>query len=530
MTKTSKDTPLRLEYRTASELADHPRNWRVHGTLQKDALKAQMEQVGWAGACLYNEQTGHLIDGHLRKEQSGDDLVPVLIGSWTEEQENLLLITLDPISSLADTNKDSLGKLLHDFQTDDDALKAMIESLANQNGIDLFSDGNEGGLTDPDSIPAPPDDPITKPGDLWCLGDHRLYCGDSSKPEDVDRLLGGESIQLVNTDPPYNVMVEPRSNNAIAVGNSSFPNNRKQQFVTAGLRKNQHFDLARRGGKTGKMRAKDRILSNDMMSPEAFDLMLAAWFGNLARVLDPGRGFYIWGGYANLINYPPALKTANLYFSQGIIWVKDWPVINRHDFMCNFEIAYYGWKPGAAHYFTPDIKNARDTWEITRHKGKNQDPKAIDASSGVILTLGKGHDIHITGKIPDKTRRVEMADEPVVLLTYPGDVWRVRKINPMAMVHLTEKPVELALRAMKYSSRPGENVLDLFGGSGSGSTLIAAEMAGRKAFLMELDPPYCDVIVERWEKFTGRKAKLAPKPKATNGQAKATRRTQAVRA
>jgi DNA modification methylase len=84
------------------------------------------------------------------------------------------------------------------------------------------------------------------------------------------------------------------------------------------------------------------------------------------------------------------------------------------------------------------------------------------------------------------------------------DVWPIKKINPNKMVHLTEKPAELAVRAMQYSSRSSENVLDLFGGSGS--TLIAAEQTGRNAYLMELDPPYCDVIVQRWENFTGKKA------------------------
>jgi DNA modification methylase len=86
----------------------------------------------------------------------------------------------------------------------------------------------------------------------------------------------------------------------------------------------------------------------------------------------------------------------------------------------------------------------------------------------------------------------------------------VKKINPQSMVHLTEKPVELAVRAMQYSSRPGENVLDLFGGSGS--TLIGAEQTRRQAFLMELDPLYCDVIVQRFEKFTGNKAERIPAP------------------
>ena len=95
------------------------------------------------------------------------------------------------------------------------------------------------------------------------------------------------------------------------------------------------------------------------------------------------------------------------------------------------------------------------------------------------------------------------------------DLWHVKKINPNMMVHLTEKPVELAVRAMQYSSRAGENVLDLFGGSGS--TMIAAQQTGRKAFLMELDALYCDVIVQRWENFTGRKAERGKKDALVRG-------------
>jgi DNA modification methylase len=261
-------------------------------------------------------------------------------------------------------------------------------------------------------------------------------CGDSSSPADVDRLLDGQVIHLINSDPPYNVKVEPRSNNAIAAGLSSF----------AGPKHHQQLDVARNPGKAKptqkKMRAKDRPLANDFVTDGEFDTLLAAWFGNMARVLAPGRSFYIWGGYANLGNYPPALKACGFYFSQGIVWDKQHPVLTRKDFMGCFELAFYGWKEGAAHqFFGPS--NARD-------------------------------------------------------------LWAVKKVNPQSMVHLTEKPVELAARAMQYSSKPGENVLDLFGGSGS--TLMGAEQTGRRAFLMELDPPYCDVIVQRWEKFTGKKA------------------------
>jgi DNA modification methylase len=164
----------------------------------------------------------------------------------------------------------------------------------------------------------------------------------------------------------------------------------------------------------------------------------------MARVLAPGRGFYIWGGYANLGNYPPVLKACELYFSQGIVWDKQHPVLTRKDFMGCFEIAFYGWREGAGHkFFGPN--NALD-------------------------------------------------------------LWHVKKVNPQSMVHLTEKPVELAVRAMQYSSRTGENVLDLFGGSGS--TLIAAQQTGRHAFLMELDALYCDVMVDRFQRFSGQRAVL----------------------
>jgi DNA modification methylase len=193
------------------------------------------------------------------------------------------------------------------------------------------------------------------------------------------------------------------------------------------------------------MRPKDRPLENDFVSEEEFDRLLDAWFANISRVLEPGRGFYIWGGYANLGNYPPFLRKHDLYFSQAIVWDKMHPVLTRKDYLGCFELAFYGWKLGAAHKFF----------------GPNNAP----------------------------------------------DLWHVKKVNPQQMIHLTEKSVELAVRAIHYSSRTGENVLDLFGGSGS--TLIGCEQTGRKAFLMELDPLYADVIVQRWEDFSGTKAHRA---------------------
>jgi len=394
-------------------------------TRYKAAVKLHLEQVPvHVAKDLSHEQIRayRIADNQTASLATWDyDLLPIELAGLKEANYDLGLLGFDP---------DELAKLLDPTLTD--------------------------GLCDPDDVPAPPDAAITQIGDLWILGNHRLLCGDSSSPADVDRLLGGQVIHLVNTDPPYNVKVEPRSNNAIAAGLSSFPATKKGAIdsADAGGMHHQGFDLARDKTKskptTKKMRPKDRPLANDFVTDEAFDVLLDAWFGNMARVLVPGRGFYIWGGYANLGNYPPYLKKHGLYFSQGIVWDKQHPVLTRKDFMGAFELAFYGWKEGAGHLF-----------------------------------LG-----------PNNAR----------------DLWQVKKVNPQSMIHLTEKPVELATRAMQFSSREGENVLDLFGGSGS--TLIAAEQANRKAYLMELDPPYCDVIVERYEKFTGKKAERVSKEAA----------------
>jgi DNA modification methylase len=433
----------------ASDLADNSKNWRVHPEHQRDALRGLLSEIGFAGAelCYHSERNGGLltlIDGHLRKSEAGDAEIPCLVTDLNDDEADLLLLAFDPIAAMAEADKGALDGLLSQVHSESTAVQDLLKSLAAGELVSLHDTGGIAGLTDPDDVPEPPDEPITRPGDLWTLGNHRLLCGDSSKPEDVDRLVEGAPIHLVSTDPPYNVRVEPRSNNAIAAGNSSFQKTHHQKF-----------DLERHPEKaqptTKKMRAKDRPLANDFVPAEEFNRLLHAWFGNLARVLEPGRCFYIWGGYANVGNYPPVLKAVGLYFSQAIIWNKLHPVLTRKDFMGAHEWAFYGWREGAGHKFY----------------GPN----------------------NIT------------------------DLWEVKKINPQSMVHLTEKPVELAVRAMQYSSLIGENVLDLFGGSGS--TLIAAEQSGRRAYLMEIDPAYCDVIVQRWRQFTSQEAKVSHQIGAT---------------
>ena len=430
---------LAIEQWNVDRVKPYPNNPRLNDDAV-DSVAASIREFGFRQPIVVDTD-GVIICGHTRYKaatQLGLDMVPVHVAEdLTPEQIKAYRIADNKTAELAEWNFDLLPIEL--AQLGSEGYDLGLLGFDSEELAKLLDTGISEGLTDPDDIPAPPDEAITQPGDVWILGRHRLLCGDSSSPDDVDRLLAGAQIHLCNTDPPYNVKVEPRSNNAIAAGNSSF---------SASKTHHQKFDLERYPEKSKrtqkKLRAKDRPLANDFVSDEAFDKLLDDWFGNIARVLLPGRCFYIWGGYANCGNYPPVLKKHGLYFSQSIIWDKQHPVLTRKDFLGAHEWAFYGWREGAGHKFY----------------GPN----------------------NIT------------------------DLWHVKKIPPQQLEHLTGKPAELAIRAMQYSSVPGENVLDLFGGSGS--TLIGAEQCGRNAFLMELDTLYCDVIVDRFQRFTGTPAVL----------------------
>jgi DNA modification methylase len=424
-----------VELRHIATIRPYPHNPR-HNDAAVDVVVASIRAFGFRQPIVVDEE-GVIIVGHTRYKAAlklGLQEVPVHVAAdLTPAQVKAYRVADNQTATLADWDQERLIQELAELQKLDFDIDLLGFSAAELQA--LVEAEPQVGRTDPDDIPQPPDQPVTQPGDLWTLGRHRLLCGDCGSTADVDRLLDGELIHLVHTDPPYNVKVEPRSNNAIAAGLSSFA-----------VRHHQQLDLARHPHKARptqrKLRAKDRPLANDFVSDAEFDRLLDAWFGTIARVLQPGRSFFIWSGYANLSNYPPFLKKHGLYFSQGIVWDKEHPVLTRKDFMGCFELAFYGWKEGAAHqFFGP--RNALD-------------------------------------------------------------LWHVKKVAPVHMVHLTEKPVALAARALAYASRRGEHVFDPF--AGSGSTLIAAEQAERRAFALEVDALYCDVIVRRWEQFTGQRA------------------------
>jgi len=186
----------------ASELRPNPKNWRTHPEAQANALKGLLAEVGIADAVLARELPDGslmLLDGHLRAETLGDQVVPVLVLDVDEAEGDKVLVTLDPLAAMAEANAAKLDAILRTTDTGSPDVQQLLADLADEAG--LYQD--EAKEIVEDEIPEPLADPITKPGDLWMLGEHRLLCGDSTKADDVGRLMVGAKADLCFTSPPY---------------------------------------------------------------------------------------------------------------------------------------------------------------------------------------------------------------------------------------------------------------------------------------------------------------------------------------
>jgi DNA modification methylase/DNA-directed RNA polymerase specialized sigma24 family protein len=427
---------IRTERVDISKLTADPGNVRLHDKANLEAIASSLRRFGQQKPIVVG-QDGTVVAGNGTLEAArtiGWTHIDIVRTTLAGAEAKAFAVADNRTAELAEWDSEALAELLKDLEREDASLLEAAgfdeEALARLMGIDPKE-----GLTDPDAVPPLPATATARPGDLWILGEHRLLCGDSADTAAVDRLLDGEKVRLVNTDPPYNVAARTRS--------------RPQG------------------------RAKDRTIANDDHDEAEYARLVGLWFAAIARALEPGCAFYVYGCTGNFMSYPEAMRTAGLHLSQSIVWVKGHPVMGRRDFMGNHELCFYGWREGAPHrWFGP--RNLPDVWEVAA-------PVVRRNEAALLIEVPVDH-------------------EAVT------DVWRIRKVTPQKMVHLTEKPTALAIKAMGLSTLEGEAVLDLFGGSGS--TMIAAEQAGRRARLMELDRPYCDVIVQRWEQFTGRKAEL----------------------
>ena len=376
-------------------------------------------------------------------------------------------VSVSEAFALADNRTADLGTY------DDSALAEMLErvavdeSMLDATGYDLADLekllGIEPELPDEGEIGEKPLDPETKPGDVYRLGEHWLVCGSATEARSFYGLKGPAALCL--TDPPYNV---------------------------------DYKDVH------------GRSIENDKMAEDSFTKFLYDSLSLIHAFTD--GAVYMFYATAATRSVFEAWDKAKMHYSSNIIWVKDTFVLGRSDFHWRFEPIMYGWPEGKAHYFIGkrDISNVWDDLEATSiGSGQldtfdsgfnltvelNENAKAeellnnINAAQPSDLSLGMFS--RPDSDFIEGTRNFNIAD----LVWGPSNVWNVPKPRNNKE-HPTMKPLELLSRAIKYSSKPGDLVLDPF--AGSGSTLIACQALGRKCYTIELDPAYCDVIVERF--------------------------------
>jgi DNA modification methylase len=388
-----------------TKLIPYARNARTHSDEQVAQIAASIVEFGFTNPVLAGSD-GIVICGHGRlaaAQRLGLEQVPVVVlDHLTPTQRRALIIADNRIAENSGWDPEQLRLEIEALQDDQfdisltgfdtDALAEMLEG----------EEPDQTGQTDDDQIPEVQENPISKPGDVWILGPHRLLCGDATQSESYERLLQGQPVDLTWSDPPYNV---------------NYANSAKD-----------------------KLRGKNRAILNDNLGEGFYDFLLDA----LTPALSQCQGaVYLAMSSSELDTLQSAFRAAGGHWSTFIIWAKNTFTLGRSDYQRQYEPILYGWPEGQQRHWCGD----RDQ----------------------------------------------------------GDVWQIKKPAKNDL-HPTMKPVELVERCIRNSSKPGQTVLDPFGGSGT--TLIAAEKSGRVARLMELDPKYCDVIVRRWQDWTGQEAKL----------------------
>ena len=393
----------KIEQWPTTKLLPYARNARTHSEEQVAQIAASIAEFGFTNPILAGAD-GVIVAGHGRlaaAHKLGLALVPVVVlEHLSPTQRRALVIADNRIAENAGWDEAMLRIELVTLQDDDFDVSltgfdadALAELLADE-------DGNGAGETDDDAVPEITETPISRLGDVWVLGGHRLLCGDSTKAECFEQLLQGEPVDMVFTDPPYNV---------------NYANTAKD-----------------------KMRGTNRAILNDNLGDGFYDFLLAALTPTIANCRG---GIYVAMSSSELDVLQSAFREAGGKWSTFVIWAKNTFTLGRSDYQRQYEPILYGWPEGA-----------------TRHWCGDRDQ---------------------------------------------SDVWQIKKPHKNDL-HPTMKPVELVERAIRNSSRPGNVVLDPFGGSGT--TLIAAEKSGRLAQLIELDPKYADVIVRRWQEWTGKQA------------------------
>lgn len=375
---------LNVTQMKVSDLVEYENNPRKNDDAV-NAVARSIKEFGFKVPVII-DSNNVIIAGHTRVKackQLGITEVPCVIADdLTEDQIKAFRIADNKTAELAEWDLDKLNEELSFIEMD--MSQFGFEDLEQELDRDVLEDE----FNEEEELP---DKPYSKKGDIFILGRHKLMCGDSTISDDVKKLVDGNRIDMIFTDPPYNV------------------------------------DYVGANGMT---------IQNDKQKDEDFYNFLSLAFNNMFDSVKPGGVIYCCHADTEGLNFRTAFKNAGFKLAECLIWVKNSLVLGRQDYHWRHEPILYGWREGNAHYFVED--RTQDTiWEYNKPKANN--------------------------------------------------------------LHPTMKPLELVGKAIKNSSRVNENVLDLFGGSGS--TLIASEQIQRNSYLMELDEKYVDVIVKRYLRF-----------------------------
>jgi len=359
---------LRLEWMNPNDLKDNPLNFRKHSHLQDADLSDALDVVGWAGVLLLNERPGKLIDGHQRKRiaiKKGVKKVPVVVGSWTEEEERQVLLTFDAIGAMATADKSVLETLLASVSFESAAINSMLEELANR--TDLEWARRDGELTEPaDNVEQAQEFAKkwqTAPGQLWSIDRHRLICVDCTDPTTIARLLDGAErrIRLIPTDPPWATNYGAK---------------------TAWMEKR------------GAQRKRDDI-ANDSLKPEQIRKLFGTALKLTLPYAEPGTVLYaIVPSGSVLPHFIASLGDGGFTFKHALVWVKNSMVLGRSDYSYRHETILYAWVANGPHYFTSD-RTQSSVFEIDRPAASPYHPttKPIQLIAQLITNSSRKEDL-----------------------------------------------------------------------------------------------------------------------------------------
>jgi len=471
--------PLRVDYVPIGKVRPSPKNARTHTPKQVQDIARSIETVGWTKPIIVDEHF-EVLAGHGALQaalQLGMTEVPTIMRSGlTAAQRRAYRLADNKLAEASSWDKGLLAGELGDLQR-----------MGFDMGLTGFDPSEiEFALAPPAAaLEEPPEaelkaKPVSKLGDLWCLGRHRIACADSTKPEAYTHLLlGARPVQCVWTDPVYGVSYE----------------------------KSEKFEP----------------LKNDDLRRGQLKAMLQGAFAHALKHAAPDAGWYIWHASSTREDFGAALRDVGLVELSLIVWAKPSATMGWSDYRQAHEPCIYAALQGVKPAFYAD-RTETTVWEI-QHAAASKE--ATSLGNGLLVASEGAGELYLLAKAPKgkKVRHVHLgADKSVYVQSgdQVDDLWQISRDTGHGKdkaLHPTQKPVELARRALRNSTREGDGVLDMF--VGAATTIIAAEQLKRVGYGIDNDPQWVDAGVRRWQELTGKDATHAETQKTFAATAKA---------